>query len=238
MERKFINYAHRGASEYYPENTEPSFFAALYMGADGLETDVQRAKCGMLVLFHDDTLERVCGVEGTIADYTYEELHGFTVKNKNTRGGLFPLYDFFESFGRLDLTFAIELKVEGCERDVYDLAVKYGCVDKVIITSFNYEYLKKMREVSDTVRLGFLTSRTDAALIDELRAINAYEICPKAETVTPELVELWHSVGLNVRAWGVTDEKLMKKTYDAGVDGMTVNFPDKLTQYIKEKNNG
>lgn len=38
--------------------------------------------------------------------------------------------------------------------------------------------------------------------------------------------------------WGVTDEQLMQAAYDAGVDGMTVNFPDKLRAYIKEKSNG
>ena len=31
-----VNYAHRGASEYYPENTLWSFYAGLEMGADGI----------------------------------------------------------------------------------------------------------------------------------------------------------------------------------------------------------
>ena len=58
---KFISYAHRGASEYYPENTMTAFEKALEMGANGIETDVQRTKDGKLVLFHDTTLERVTG---------------------------------------------------------------------------------------------------------------------------------------------------------------------------------
>lgn len=237
MERNFINYAHRGASEYYPESTEPSFLAGIYFGANGLETDVQRAADGLLVLFHDETLERACpGASGKIADYTYDELKVFDVRNKNTRGKITPLWDFLGRFGVLKhMTLAIELKVADCERDVYDLLLEYGCTDNVIITSFNFEYLKKMREVSDNIRLGYLTSRTDAGLIDELKTISAYEICPKADTVTPELIDAWHAAGLNVRAWGVTDEALMRRVYDMGVDGMTVNFPDKLTAYIKEK---
>ena len=54
-----INYAHRGASEYAPENTMSAFYLGLIYGADGIETDVQRTKDGELVLFHDDTLDRV-----------------------------------------------------------------------------------------------------------------------------------------------------------------------------------
>ena len=238
MERKFINYAHRGASDYYPENTEPAFFTGIFMGANGLEMDLQKTADGQLVLFHDETLERVTDGVGKISDFTREELLKLDVRKNNTRGKIPTLVEIFESFSMLDLTFAIELKAEGCEGDLYELITRYGCEEKVIVTSFNFEYLKKMREVSGSIRLGLLTSRTDGALISELSEISAYEICPKADTVTPELIKTWHGAGLNVRVWGVTDENLMRRVYDMGVDGMTVNFPDKLTAYIKEKEVG
>ena len=45
----------------------------------------------------------------------------------------------------------------------------------------------------------------------------------------------WHRMGFNVRAWGVSNETVMGQVYDAGADGMTVNFPDKLTAYIAEQ---
>ena len=37
-----------------------------------------------------------------------------------------------------------------------------------------------------------------------------------------------------MRAWGIADCEIMKNAYDAGTHGMTVNFPDLLTKYIKE----
>jgi hypothetical protein len=43
---QFVNYAHRGASEYTPENTLMAFYTGLFMGANGIETDVQRCKDG------------------------------------------------------------------------------------------------------------------------------------------------------------------------------------------------
>ena len=48
-----INYAHRGASEYTPENTLSSFYLGLLQGANGIETDVQKTKDGMTVNFPD-----------------------------------------------------------------------------------------------------------------------------------------------------------------------------------------
>ncbi len=54
-----------------------------------------------------------------------------------------------------------------------------------------------------------------------------------ANTVTPALVRRLHAEGFVVRAWGVTDEALMRQVVEAGADGMTVNFPDKLLAYLK-----
>ena len=69
----------------------------------------------------------------------------------------------------------------------------------------------------------------------ELLELGVNELCPRATDIDPVSVERWHKMGFNVRAWGVSCEKLMKKVYDSFADGMTVNFPDKLNKYISEK---
>ena len=79
MRDNFIVYAHRGASEYAPENTLMSFYLGVQMGANGIETDVRQTKDGVLVLFHDETLDRVTDGAGNICDYTFEELQKFNV---------------------------------------------------------------------------------------------------------------------------------------------------------------
>ena len=81
-----INFAHRGASEYAPENTLSSFYLGLMQGANGIETDVQKTKDGVPILFHDETLDRVSNATGKICDFTYEELKTakiFAKDNKN-----------------------------------------------------------------------------------------------------------------------------------------------------------
>ena len=69
-------YAHRGLHDndaLVPENSMPAFRRAVEAGY-GIELDVQLTKDGIPVVFHDFTLERMCGVSGKIADSTYEEL--------------------------------------------------------------------------------------------------------------------------------------------------------------------
>ena len=81
-----INYAHRGASEYAPENTFSSFYLGLLQGANGIETDVQKTKDGVLVLFHDGTLDRVSDHCGKLSEFTLEELRRVKIYGNSTTG--------------------------------------------------------------------------------------------------------------------------------------------------------
>ena len=73
----FINYAHRGASEYAPENTMSAFDMALQLGANGIELDLQRTRDGKIVIFHDNKIDNKSNKKGKISDYTYQELLDF-----------------------------------------------------------------------------------------------------------------------------------------------------------------
>ena len=78
-EFKGRNYAHRGLhsrDKTVPENSLAAFRLAAEAGY-GIELDVQLSKDGQVVVFHDDTLNRVCGVEGRVDEFDYEELEKF-----------------------------------------------------------------------------------------------------------------------------------------------------------------
>ncbi len=53
-----LTIGHRGASGYAPEHTFPSYDLALRLGADYIEQDLQLTKDGVLVILHDETLDR------------------------------------------------------------------------------------------------------------------------------------------------------------------------------------
>ncbi len=230
--KQFINYAHRGASEYFPENTILSFDNGIKMNANGIETDVQITKDGVLVLFHDDTLDRVTGESGSIKDYTYSELQNFWVKKGNFKDKIPTLEEFLLRYKDSQLTFAIELKVEGVDVQTADVIKKYGLEDKVVVTSFEFDYIKSIKEYSKNLKIGYLASVINDKVLKDLKDIGGYEICPEGKQITSESVKNWHDLGFNVRAWGIYNQDIMKSVYNAGVDGMTVNFPDKLSEYI------
>lgn len=230
-----INYAHRGASEYAPENTLSSFYLGLLQGSNGIETDVQKTKDGVLVLFHDDTVDRVSDGSGRLYDYTWEELRQLKIYGNSTTGfydRVVTLREFLETFSRYDLNFAIELKGEDVEEETLAMAKEFGIMDRTTFTSFHFRHIKKVKELDQTARVGWLTASTDDETVKCLQEIGGEEIAPKAELVTEDLMKKWRKAGFGVRAWGVINVALMKKMCALGVDGMTVNFPDRLQEYL------
>ena len=72
--------AHRGDWRNYPENSLPAIESVIRMGVDVVELDVKMTKDSVLVLCHDQTIDRTTTGSGNIRDYTYEELLAFDLK--------------------------------------------------------------------------------------------------------------------------------------------------------------
>ena len=231
-----INYAHRGASEYAPENTLSSFYLGLLQGANGIETDVQRTKDGVLVLFHDDTIDRVTDGNGSLSDYTFDELKKLKIYGNSTTSfydRIVTLKEFLEKFAFYDIQFAIELKGAEVEEETLSMVKEFGVFEKTTFTSFNFDYIKKIKELDKTARIGWLTKNPGEKEIQELLHVSGEEMAPQAEYITVDMIKELRSKGLGIRAWGVFNVSLMKKMCMLNVDGMTVNFPDRLYQYLR-----
>ena len=73
--------AHRGYSGAYPENTMLSFRKAAEVGTDGIELDVHLTRDGVLVVHHDERVDRTTDGTGRICDLSYAELRRFNAAN-------------------------------------------------------------------------------------------------------------------------------------------------------------
>lgn len=116
-----VLYAHRGLYDNTsdaPENSEKAFARAVESGY-GIELDIQLSKDGVPVVFHDFTLQRMCGVEGKVCDYTWEELSEFRLGESRETIPCFQevlrLVD-----GRVPLI--VELKIEGADTSLCPIA--------------------------------------------------------------------------------------------------------------------
>ncbi len=230
--------AHRGASSYAPENTLASFDLALEMGARHMELDVDFTSDGHIVVIHDNTVDRTTNGSGLVTSHTLAALRALDAGawfGDRFAGERIPTFhEVLERYkGRVHLHTEIKGVSPALAQRTADLIRAHGMEKQVTITSFQSERLEEMRAYAPELPTGWLVGEVSEAIVAQARAVGLTQLCPVANTVTPELVRRLHAEGFVVRAWGVTTEDRMKQVVQAGADGMTVNFPDKLIEYLK-----
>jgi glycerophosphoryl diester phosphodiesterase len=227
-----LNMAHRGASGTFPENTLSAFRAAIDAKADMCELDVQLTRDGALVVIHDDTVDRTTDGAGEVAELTLAELKlldaGAKFKNGAVKGERIPTLDevFDLSAGKCGLN--IELKGGGCEHQVAQIMQARNAFSDSIVSSFNWEYLKKIQQLHFNIRIALLADDKPVDLIINAVAMRAHAINPRWDMVTPDLCKAAHEKNLKVYTWTVDADARMRALMEAGVDGIMTNFPERL----------
>jgi len=227
---------HRGAAALAPENTWESFDVALAMGVDAIETDIRATSDGELVLLHDERLDRTTDAPGLIVHQTpwsvVETLDAGSWFGEEFQGARVPrLVDTLEKYGsRVPLV--LEVKQPRIALQVLTWVRNLNLLDSVTFTSFEFDAVANIKVKTCAAKVGFLTS--DVGLHAVARTLEAHldQFCPPASAVTSRLVSRWKNLGLEVRAWGVKDPTLMRRAVQAGVDGMTVDFPHLLLKEL------
>ncbi len=205
-------WAHRGCSHAYPENTLEAFEAACKLpGISGIELDIQLSQDGQMVVYHDETLDRLMNQNGKVVDFTLEELknmHFKDWKNKETHMTIPTMEEVLQlvkPYAKRDgIKINIELKngrtrYDGMEQMILDLVKKCEMEEYIIYSSFNQESLKLLKSLDETVQTGILQREvTDCLNIQKKLGVEA--IHPNVNTVTdkeqlPEHmpVRVWNS---------------------------------------------
>lgn len=239
-----INFAHRGASLDYPENTILAFKQAIQHGATGLELDVHKTKDGKLVVIHDEDVQRTFLSKGEVKDLNWDELKQL----KNCR---LPFRDLIECQIPLledvlklveehQVMLNIELKTdiyayEGIEQDVIELIKQYDLKNRIIISSFNAQSLKICKNIDPTIKRGFLYYKEISDVIEYAKALEVDAIHPHVSLVSEELIKQAHKNHLFVNVYTVNSSYEMRKLIKAGVDGIFTDCPQLLNEIIKEE---
>ena len=116
-----VHYAHRGLFDNNsdaPENSIAAFKKAVDAGY-GIELDVQLSKDNKLVVFHDATLNRMCGIDGKVWEYTLEELKQFRLLGSNEQ---IPTFEEFLAVVDGKVPFILEYKLDRAQTVVCQLA--------------------------------------------------------------------------------------------------------------------
>ena len=222
---------HRGVRGARPENTLEAFRYAFRSGLDGVECDVQRSRDGVLVLFHDFT------VQGRrVADLGWEELRAA----QPDVAKLSELFDLAQSCPGTLLN--LEVKAAGwrthrLERDLVRAVRASGLADRVLVSSFNPASLLKVRFFSPRLRTGLLYA-PDLPL--PLRTpwlagwLHTDALHPHESQVTAALLRRAHARGLAVNTWTVNSDMRITSLTKLGVDAIIGDDPIVLRRVARK----
>ncbi|NKB66638.1 MAG: hypothetical protein GKR89_06220 [Candidatus Latescibacteria bacterium] len=233
--------AHRGASAYAPENTAPAFQLARKMSITEVELDTQLSTDGVVVVCHDTTLQRYGHGDTDVEDLSSGELLSLDMGSwfspfSFSGTPMMTLAQLLDDYGD-DFIFHIELKGKAADlaAAVYSEVAPRDLLPKSIFTSFAIEQLARMREVSSGCRLGWLVQSFDQAILEQASELDLFQLCPRADLVSTELVEKGRQAVPEVRAWGMSGKPQevrakIQKVVESGTDGMTIDWPDWVTR--------
>ena len=240
-----INYAHRGASAYYPENTILSFEKALEMGATGIETDVQLTKDGVLVLIHDEMVDRTTNGKGFVKDYTYREISkldaGCWMGEEFTGIKIPTVEELIYLVKDKDIIINFEIKsgiiiYEDIEEKLIDLIYKHKINHKVILSSFNHYSVAKCKKISKGINTGVLYMEGIYKPYNYAKTVGANAIHPYFLAINEEVIKDTKKHRVQINVFTVDDEEKMKYFLDMNVDGIITNCPDKLHKIMTDSN--
>lgn len=235
---------HRGAKGLAPENTLPAFRAGMEAGADGVEFDVQRTLDGHLVVFHDDDLIRVAGVDGRIVKSTLAMLRELDVgryAGLQYAGEVIPtldeVLDTLPDHCYLNIEAKrFRMRSDGLEAGLVEAIQRRNLFDRCLVSCFNPLILWRIGRLDRRIRLGLLYDPDLPLLLGAgwpRRIMRVDALHPWSGQLTQKLVNQAHREGRPVNTWTVNAPAEMRRVIDLGVDGIITDRPDILAAVLR-----
>jgi len=222
--------AHRGLhdlTEQTPENSPAAFREAVEKGY-GIELDIALSRDGQVVVFHDSTLSRICGLEGKIEDFDYADLQKLSLCGTEER---IPLFSDVLALVGGKVPLIVEFKTTARRKELAEkgLALLGAYSGAYCVESFDPRLLREIRRLRPDIFRGQLSCRdlkTGSRLLDFLGAnllINilsrphfiAYRHEDRKNLSYRAATRLLHAVPV---AWTVRTKEEYYRLFDEGID--------------------
>lgn len=236
-QKRLIIAGHRGVRALFPENTLCSFQAAIDLGLDMIETDLQLTADHEIVLIHDDTLDRTTNGSGPVGQYTLQELRrldaGIRFSPAFTGQTIPTLKELCELVRPCpDLLLNIEIKTltqETVDRAV-TLLSRCGLMGRCVFSSVGPSILAYLHDCYGVRTQGFTQRFFEACHMkfeegpggtySKMSAVGL-----EVSEVTQESIRFFRERGIEPWAWCPDDEASVSLCLEHGVNLVTCNEP-------------
>jgi len=232
------------------------------MGGGVVECDVHASADGVIVVTHDDLVDRTTDGTGPVVEKTLAELQSLDAGYRFTTDGReFPwrgkgikiptLEALYAAFPQAPFNIEIKGERAGIEESVWQQIAAANAVERTLVVSDNLGTIKRFRKASQG-KVATAASTVELLVfwvLHLLRLGKLYEPLFQAlqppekykgvlRVVTPRFVREAHSRGLRVDVWTIDDEPAMRRLLGFGVDGIMTDRPDILARVLGSGSRG
>lgn len=240
--------AHRGGADEAAENSTTAFVRMRELGVHHIETDAHVTADGVVVLHHDDTVDRTYDGSGRVEQLTWAELSAM----RNGAGETMPvLAEVLER--NPDLWFNIDAKTDEVVEPLLRVIDEADAWGRVMVASFSERRLERIRRharanISTSLGMSAVARLVGAAQTatnpgswhvpgprQGVRAVQVPRRWGPVPVVTPRFIATAHTVGLAVHVWTVNEPEEMVELIEMGVDGLVTDRPSLLKEILVER---
>ncbi|WP_177240854.1 glycerophosphodiester phosphodiesterase family protein [Nonomuraea wenchangensis] len=242
-----LAFAHRGGAAEGAENSAAAFERAVGLGYTYLETDAHATADGVLLAFHDHTLDRVTDQRGRISELPYRAVRRARIAGVHE----IPLME--DLLGTWpEARFNIDVKEAAAIAPLAQAVRRTNAYDRVCLTSFSDERLvlakaamgrdvcsalgprgvAALRAAATTSGYGRLLTRLSRAGVPCAQVPVGFR---GLRVTTDRLIRTAHAIGMQVHVWTVNDPARMERLLDLGVDGIMTDNVTGLREVLTRR---
>jgi len=218
-----------------------AFRKAVELGATFIKTDLQLTRDAHLIALHDPSLDRTTNGTGPARLCTLPELRALDAGSwfgPQFAGERIPtLREILDFALEADVVFYLEVKSAGTwgvEHALVNVLREARVAAHTAVLSFDERALANVRQRDPTLISGLLFDQPMEDPVGVAWGVGARQLAPRADVLTPHMVEQAHASGLQVVTWTVNQPEEMRKAIAAGADGLMTDYLDRLAAVLKE----
>ncbi len=241
--------AHRGANKVAPQNTIPAFRRAIEFMSDGLETDVHLSSDGEIVICHNYTIDETSNGTGRVDEMTLDEMKKFdfgSYFSDEFKGVTLPtlheLLDLTKSMSLINIEIKPPKKDCDLVKKVVETVHEYGIVNNTIISCFDPECIRLVKEYDKNIKTGFLYEDDDLGreimsfgVAEYCRQLNANAAHPHRKLISEQEIIDLHNLGMSVNPWTVNKDEDILRLTKWGCDALITDVPDYCRRVLEAK---
>lgn len=249
--------AHRGGSKLWPENTMVGFHAAVEMGVDLLEMDIHSSADDVLVVIHDDSVDRTTDGSGLVnqlslaqlkrldAGYHWSSDEGLSFPFRGQGVKIPTLEEVFSELRGFPMNIEIKQAEPSITEPFCQLIRIYDMQERILVASFDPGTLADFRQIcpevatstsSTEVRILYLLSQSGLGALyrPPAQAVQVPEYSGDIHVLNEKFIKSTHRKNLQVHAYTINGVNDMRRLLGSGLDGLITDYPDQMQSLINQ----